>query len=100
MHLLFEYTKDMEINLQTPLKKNMKDTRSKAYVKSLMKIRRRIETTIGQFAERFEIEKCRRRDTWHLTSRIARKLLGITASAYLNIKNNKAPMQFVHLVKC
>ena len=86
----------MEINLQTPLKKNMKDTRTKAYVKSLMKIRRRIETTIGQLAERFEIEKCRCRDTWHLNKPNSKKAPWITVSAYLNIKNDKAPMQFEH----
>ena len=44
------------------------------------------ETVIGQLIEYFEIERIRTWDTWHLTSLIARKLLGFTISIYLNIQ--------------
>ena len=39
-------------------------------------------------------ERIRTRDTWHLTSRIARKLLGFTVDVYLNIQASNEPMQF------
>ncbi|MCK4983476.1 MAG: hypothetical protein KAS17_11165 [Victivallaceae bacterium] len=37
-----------------------------------------METVIGQLNERFNIEKVRARDMWHLTVRIGRKLLAHT----------------------
>jgi hypothetical protein len=40
-------------NLQTPLQKNMKDARDKAFVKQLISARRLVETVIGQLSERF-----------------------------------------------
>ena len=46
----------------------MKDSRPKSLVKILMRIRRLIETVIGQLAERFNLEKVWARDMWHLTS--------------------------------
>ena len=46
--------------------------------------RRLIETVISQRAVRLNIEKVRARDTWHLTSRWARKLLTHTAAAFMN----------------
>jgi IS5 family transposase len=72
------------IDLQTPHRKNMHDGRSRKYVSMLMSVRRRVETVIGQLTERFNIEKVRARDIWHLTSRIARKLLGHTVGILLN----------------
>ncbi|WP_373691070.1 transposase [Endozoicomonas sp. ONNA2] len=53
---------EVSIDLQTPLRKNMKDERPKSFVKLIMRVRRRIKTVIGQLAERFEMEKCRCRD--------------------------------------
>ncbi|WP_165905037.1 IS982 family transposase [Parashewanella curva] len=47
------------LNLQTPLRKNMLDKRPPEIVRLLLKVRRRIETTIGQLVEYFEIEKIR-----------------------------------------
>ena len=60
----------------------MTDSRSKWFVRQLMKIRRRIETVTGQLVDYFEIERIRTRDTWYLTSRIARKLLGFTVDIF------------------
>lgn len=45
------------IDLQTPLRKNMKDPRPKVFVAQLMKIRRLVETVIGQLTERLHIER-------------------------------------------
>ena len=70
------------IDLQTPLRSNMKDHRDPLYVSQLMKTRRLIETVIGQLSDHFYIEKVRARDLWHLTSRVARKVLAHTVAVF------------------
>jgi hypothetical protein len=71
---------DMGIQLETPLRDNMKETRPAPYLRWLGKTRRIIETVIGQLSERLHIEKIRARDLWHLTNRIGRKLLSHTVA--------------------
>ena len=66
------------IDLETPLRANMTDTRDPVFVKSLIKVRRLIETVIGQLPDHLHIAKVRARDLWHLTSRINRKILAHT----------------------
>jgi len=56
---------DVGINLQTALRKNMKDKRPQYFVKFLMRIIRLIETVIGQLQERFNIEKVWARASVH-----------------------------------
>lgn len=63
------------IDLQTPLRDNMKDPRPKSAVQRLLKVRRRVETVIGQLTEFFDFAACKARDMWHLTSKLVRKLL-------------------------
>lgn len=72
------------IDLQTPLRKNMKDERPKSFVQQLVKTRRLVETVIGQLCERFHIEHIRVRDTFHLTNRFIRKILSHTFATFLN----------------
>ena len=76
----------------------MKDERPKKFVKLIMRIRRRIETVIGLLEKYFAIESCGCRDMWHLTSRMARKVLAFTVGNYLNIQAGKEPMQFENLI--
>jgi hypothetical protein len=95
---LTEDCRKQGLNLQTPLRKNMHDTRPKEDVSLLMNVRRRIETVIGHLAEYFEIERCRCRDLWHLTSRVNRKLLAYTIGMYLNIQACNEPMQFENMI--
>ncbi|MDR0553062.1 MAG: IS982 family transposase [Holosporales bacterium] len=71
---LKEKLKEMNVEIQTPLRKNMKETRSKHFVYKIMNIRRKIETVIGQLTERFNIQRIRAKDTWHLLSKVRRKL--------------------------
>jgi len=82
--LLAEELATQHIDLQTPLRKNMKDERPKTFVRQLMKTRRLVETVIGQLSERFSIEKVRARDCVHLTNRFVRKILSHTFAAFLN----------------
>lgn len=63
------------IDLQTPLRDNMHDPRPKSAVQRLLKVRRRVETAIGQLVEFFDFASCKARDLWHLASKLVRKLL-------------------------
>lgn len=69
-----ELTTD-NINLQTPLRNNMHDTRPPDYVQTLIKTRRRVETVIGQLTGFFGFAACKARDLWHLTAKLCRKIL-------------------------
>lgn len=85
------------IQLETALRSNMPDERDPAWVKLLMRVRRLVETVIGQLVERFKIEKVWARDSWHLTSRLNRKLLAHTVCRWLN-RHSLNPLQFEQLV--
>ena len=89
---------EQDIDLQTPLRKNMDDTRPASFVQKLMSARRLVETVIGQLTERFHIEKVRARDLWHLTNRFVRKLLAHTVAVFLNYSLLREPLQLEGLV--
>ena len=90
--------REVGIELETPLRANMHDSRSPAWVALLKRVRRLIETVIGQLVERFSIEKVQARELWHLTSRINRKLLAHTVCRWLN-RHSPNPLQFDQLVQ-
>lgn len=87
-----------QVDLETPLRRNMLDSRPSDFVTSLVKVRRMVETVIGQLTEQFHIAKVRARDLWHLTSRINRKILAHTMGIYLNNLLGRAPLQFDGLI--
>ncbi len=87
------------LDLETPLRKNMKESRPKDFVHDLMKVRRRVETVIGQLVERFHIETVWARDIFHLTNRFTRKLLSHTMGVFLNMILGREPLQFESLVE-
>lgn len=89
--------RQLGIDLETALRSNMHDLRDPAWVALLKRLRRLIETVIGQLVERFSIEKVWARDLWHLTSRINRKLLAHTVCRWLN-RHSPNPLQFDQLV--
>lgn len=68
------------IDLQTPLRRNMQDSRPKEFVSQLMDIRRNIETVIGQLVTRFRIQSIKAKDIWHLTAKLSRKILAHTCA--------------------
>lgn len=82
-HYSAELFLEENISLSTPVKKNMEDKEAPEFRKYLNDTRRRIETVIGQLTERFSISKVWARDTWHLTNRMARKVLGHTLGIFL-----------------
>lgn len=64
----------------------------------LTRLRRTIETVIGQLAERFNCKRTWARDLWHLCSRITRKLLSHTIAVLLNIRAGNPPLQLAMLI--
>lgn len=82
------------IDLQTPLRANMADARDPCAVRRLVRTRRLMESVIGQLTERFHVERIRARDRWHLTSRMARKVLSHTLCIFLNRSLGRPDLQF------
>ena len=74
---------EKQVNLQTPLRKNMKDNWPKSFVNQIMNVRRKIETVIGQLAERFKIQQIRAKDLWHLNAKIQRKICSHTIAFFI-----------------
>lgn len=80
------------IDLQTPLRQNMKERRPRWWLKLLQRVRKRIETVIGQLEQRFGLAKTRARDAWHLTNQVTRKLLAHTIGVWLNLRQGRKPL--------
>jgi hypothetical protein len=70
------------LDLQTPLRKNMADPRPKSVVYQMMNTRRIIETTFSQLTDRFNIQSIRAKDLWHLTAKVGRKVLAHTVAFF------------------
>lgn len=90
--------KKNHIDLQTPLKKNMKDTRSPRFVSKIKGIRRIVETVIGQLNESLNLGVVWARDGWHLMARLARKVLTHTLGTFLNKLLGRPIIKFDGLV--
>ena len=86
------------IDLQTPLRANMTDPRAPRIVQRLTRTRRLVETVIGQLSAPFHFEKIWARDVWHLTHRIARKVLAHTLGIFMNRQLGRSDLQFEGLI--
>jgi hypothetical protein len=64
----------------------------------LTRLRRTIETVIGQLAERFHCKRTWARDLWHLCHRLGRKVLSHTAALVLNLRAGNPPSQLELLI--
>ncbi|MDB6368845.1 hypothetical protein PH242_14450 [Photorhabdus bodei] len=73
----------------TPVRANMDDPIPRETRKRINAKRRLIETVIGQLAGQLTIEKCWARDLWHVSNRIARKVLSHTLGIFANFKQGK-----------
>jgi hypothetical protein len=87
-----------ELTLLTPLKRNMKQYNS-AFNRTVSRHRQLVETVIGHLCHWFDIEHIDSRDLWHLTSRLARKILAHTLMAYFNHLNGRPCLHFRDLVR-
>jgi hypothetical protein len=86
------------IDLQTPVRANRTDTRTPSVVRQRTPTRRLVETVIGPMTERFRLEKIRARDRWHLTSRIARKVLAHPLGIFVNRLLGRSDLPFEGLI--
>ena len=64
----------------------------------LVQARRRIETVLGQLAERYHAKRVRARDEWHLAARWLRKLASHTLAVLLCQQAGLAPLAFERLL--
>lgn len=86
------------ITLLAPFRKRSRDPTPQRS-RLLNRVRRRIETTIGQLVEQYRLKRIWGRDCWHLTSRVLRKVLSHTLAVALNYQQGAAhPLQIKHLV--
>ena len=90
--------KNHDIELETPVRKNMNDYLSKENRTLLNKIRRKIETTIGQLVERFNIQKVWARSKSSLFNRIIRKLLSHGLCTLLNKQNGRSASRLAEII--
>ena len=86
------------IDLQTPVRKNMTEARPRWWLRLLQRVRKRVETVISQLEQRFGLACTRARDPWHLTNRVARKILAHTLAVSFNLRLGREPLQFDGLV--
>lgn len=64
----------------------------------LSRVRYRIDTTFGQLVARFDAKRVWARDTWHLCSRLLRKVLSHTIAVLLNHQLGHPPLQLARLL--
>jgi hypothetical protein len=64
----------------------------------LSRLRQIIEPVIGQLAVRLHCQRTLARDLWHLSSRLARKLLSHTTAVLLNWRQGNPPLQLSLLI--
>lgn len=85
------------IDLQAPFRKASRDpwpTRSAL----LSRTRYRIDTVFGQLVDRYQAKRVWVKDSWHLHSRLLRKVLSHTLTLLLNQDQGNPPLQISKLV--
>jgi hypothetical protein len=85
------------IALRAPFKKRATDP-DPLGSRLLTRVRWRIETVAAQLVERYHLKRLWARDTWHLTSRVLRKILSHTIAVCLCLERGYPPLQFARLL--
>jgi len=85
------------VRLRAPFKKRASDP-DPVGSKRLTRMRWRIETVTAQLVERYHLKRIWARDTWHLTSRVLRKVLSHTLAVCLCLERGASPLQFAQLL--
>lgn len=86
------------VKVIAPVRENMADPLSPELRGRLNARRRIVETVNAQLAGRLEMERIWARDRWHLTARVARKVLAHNLNCYLNKLNGRRPLLFSKLI--
>jgi len=85
------------ITLLAPFKKRASDP-TPLRSRLITKVRWRIETVASQLVERYHLKRIWARDTWHLTSRVLRKVLSHTIAVALCLERGFPPLSFARLL--
>ncbi|WP_008318896.1 IS982 family transposase [Leptolyngbya sp. PCC 6406] len=85
------------LTLLTPLRANMHHY-DPLFNRTVSRHRQLVETVVGHLCHWFDIERILTRDLWHLTSRLARKILAHTVIIYLNRLYGRPWLQFEDLI--
>ena len=94
--LFFERCRQQGLQMIVPYRSAKREKRR--FPSWLTNLRRRIETVIGQLAERFRIKRVWARDVWHFCSRVLRKVLAHTLFVFLCQQHNCEPLQMARLL--
>jgi len=94
---LREELREKSIDLQAPFRKASADPWPQRSA-LLSRVRYRIDTVFGQLVERYHTKRVWARDSWHLHSRLLRKVLSHTVAFLFNQLEGNPPLQFARLV--
>ncbi len=92
-----ELAQKMGIELLAPYSSKKRDPAPKRSA-LLSRLRYRIDTVFSQLTERYCIKRVWARDTWHLASRLLRKVLSHTVAFLLNHQMGNPPLQLSKLL--
>jgi hypothetical protein len=85
------------LQLEAPFRKASSDPWPKRSA-LLSRVRYRIDTTFGQLVDRYQIKRVWAKDSWHLHSRLLRKVLSHTLAVLLNQAQGNPSMQLARLI--
>ena len=86
------------VKVIAPVRENMVDPLGPELRGRLNARRRIVETVNAQLAGRLEMERIWARNRWHLTARVARKVLAHNLNCHLNKLNGRRPLLFSKLI--
>ena len=86
------------VKVIAPVRENMAERPGPGLRGRLNARRRIVETVNAQLAGRLEMERIWARDRWHLTARVARKVLAHNLNCHLNKLNGRRPLLFSKLI--
>jgi hypothetical protein len=87
----------MGVELLAPYSSKKRDPNPKRSA-FLSRLRYRIDTVFSQLAGRYSVKRVWARDTWHLVSRLLRKVLSHTVAFLLNHQMGNPPLQLSKLL--
>jgi hypothetical protein len=87
----------MGVELVAPYSSKKRDPAPKRSA-LLSRFRYRIDTVFSQLTGRYSVKRVWARDTWHLTSRLLRKVLSHTVAIVLNDRMGNQPLQLSKLL--
>jgi hypothetical protein len=85
------------VELLAPFRKRSRD-RQPERASWINHFRYRIETVFSQLTERFQIKRVWARDSWHLASRMMRKVLAHTIAVVINREAGHPPLRLAELL--